>query len=299
MGYRIKTVSEITGIPKNTLVAWERRYGIVTPERRANGYRTYSERDLAVLLQVKEALAEGLKISEAVERVRRPRVVEEPPRPATSAFANPRAQLLEALLAFDRPRADALVRPLAGVPFQDLIDEVYMPLLAEVGELWAAGRATVAQEHHVSAFLRDRMTAMLLAVGSGPERGPHVACVTFPGDHHELAALALAVCLALAGSRVTYLGADLPAADLATYAREHRPVTVFVSVIMPVGVEALRAYARELRAAIGGATRLVIGGAGIPRDGVSVEGVDGVELHTDWHDLPLLAAATPRPAANG
>ena len=63
MGYRIKTVSEITGIPKNTLVAWERRYGILEPERLPNGYRQYSDTDIATLQQLKSAMAEGLKIA--------------------------------------------------------------------------------------------------------------------------------------------------------------------------------------------------------------------------------------------
>ena len=51
MRYRMKTVSELTGIPRNTLVAWERRYGLPEPERLANGYRLYSDADVELLLK--------------------------------------------------------------------------------------------------------------------------------------------------------------------------------------------------------------------------------------------------------
>ena len=42
-GYRIKTVASLTGVPRNTLLAWERRYKFVSPVRSGNHYRLYSE----------------------------------------------------------------------------------------------------------------------------------------------------------------------------------------------------------------------------------------------------------------
>jgi len=70
MGYRIKTVSELTGVPRNTLLAWERRYGLVTPSRQDNGYREYSDRDVACLQSVKQLMDQGFKVSEAVDHIK-------------------------------------------------------------------------------------------------------------------------------------------------------------------------------------------------------------------------------------
>ena len=64
-GYQIKTVSRLTGIPKNTLIAWERRYDLVAPIRLKNGYRIYSSQDLLIINRVKSLLEQGFKISEA------------------------------------------------------------------------------------------------------------------------------------------------------------------------------------------------------------------------------------------
>ena len=70
MGYRIRTVAEMVGVPRPTLVAWERRFGILDAPRTEDGYRVYSERDLQVLLRIKALLDSGLRISTAVDRIR-------------------------------------------------------------------------------------------------------------------------------------------------------------------------------------------------------------------------------------
>ena len=73
MGYRIKTVARLTGVPRNTLLAWERRYELVSPARLDNGYREYSDSDIASLLSVKRLLDQGYKVSEAVNLIREAR----------------------------------------------------------------------------------------------------------------------------------------------------------------------------------------------------------------------------------
>lgn len=69
MGYRIKTVAELTGISRATLLAWERRYSIVEPSRQDNGYREYSDNDLACLQSVKLLMDKGYKVSEAISLI--------------------------------------------------------------------------------------------------------------------------------------------------------------------------------------------------------------------------------------
>lgn len=292
MGYRIKTVSEITGIPKNTLVAWERRYGIPDPERLANGYRQYSDADIATLQQLKSAIADGLKISEAVGLVRDHREHRDRAPIAGSAIAVAPEQafeplieeLLAALEGFDRAAAETVVGRLVGTPDDLLIDRVYFPLLRRVGDRWAAGQISVAQEHFASAFVRDQLIAMLLRVGCGPSDGRHVACVTFPGEQHELGILGLAVHLALGGCRVTYLGADLPADELGHFADEQDPAWLCVSVIKDTPADEIVSYALELRRTLEG-PRIAIGGVALR--GLDLPAIEGVTFVVDWHDLSI------------
>jgi len=289
MRYRMKTVSELTGIPRNTLVAWERRYGIPEPERLTNGYRLYSDDDVAVLIKLRDAIAKGLAISEAVELVREG--AEPAPLPAASPSPNPGfpqigEELLQALLVYDRVRADRLIERLLHLPFLSAIDDIYFPLLRRVGAMWESGEASVAQEHFITAFVRDQLVAMLLRVGVGRNHGPRVACVTFPGEKHELALLALAVHLSLRGCRVTYLGADLPATELSAFVEQTRPDWVCVSVILPVEAKPIAELARAVKRAGGDATKVVIGGTGLPDMG-RTKLPAGVELIADWRFLEI------------
>ena len=61
---KIRIVSEQTGIPRNTIVAWERRYGLITPTRLPNGYRVYSTADVERLKRAKALVDQGHAISE-------------------------------------------------------------------------------------------------------------------------------------------------------------------------------------------------------------------------------------------
>src|SRR5689334_20363241 len=129
MRYRVKTVTELTGIPRNTLVAWERRYGIPKPERLSNGYRLYSDDDVSVLLRLRDALASGLQMSEAAEMVREGGVPSHLPKNAAlkeaATFAQAREELLKALLDFDRAKGERLIEQICNLPFLTVIDEVY------------------------------------------------------------------------------------------------------------------------------------------------------------------------------
>ena len=70
MKFQIKTVARMTGIPRNTLLAWERRYSAVEPTRAPNGYRLYTESDVDQLRTIKTLTANGFKVSEALDLVR-------------------------------------------------------------------------------------------------------------------------------------------------------------------------------------------------------------------------------------
>lgn len=288
MGYRIKTISELTGIPKNTIVAWERRYGLLNPDRLPNGYRVYSDEDVATLVQIKSALADGLQISEAVDLLQRqvPAPSDGAPRLDSEAFRGLRQRLMRALLAFDRVQAEQLSQRLIGVAHETAIDEVYFPMLREIGDAWERGDVTVAQEHFASNYVRERLVAMLLGVRCGPPHGTHVACTTFVGEQHELGVLGLAVMLATSGCRVTYLGPNTPRDALAKFAAEQGPAWLCVSVISPVAQATYATYVTELRRTVPEETRIAVGGAGLPAASVEVDGVLQLE---DWHDLPLLS----------
>jgi len=262
--YRVKTVAEMLGVPRNTLIAWERRLGIVDPERTDGGYRAYSDADVDRLRRLRDLVASGLKVSEAWALMQRDQrapvapVVWEPE--LLSAMGNLRSELGQRLLAFDREGAERAAIALLMVPFEAQLEEVFYPMLTTVGEEWAAGRVSIAQEHFVSAWVRERLLIMLHAVSGANANGPEITCATPAGETHELGLIGLAVRLALRQFRVVLLGADVPIADLVRHAEERQPYGICLSMVQARPVSEIAAYLRDLRRRVPTGVRLAVGG---------------------------------------
>jgi MerR family transcriptional regulator, light-induced transcriptional regulator len=288
LGFRIKTVAEMTGVPRNTLLAWERRYGLVSPERQANGYREYSERDVVLLQELKRLVDAGYRVSEAVSLLGERRS-ETSPLGHTLADEEAIDALFDALTTFDGPAAAQIAGRLRGTPFAAQIQEVYFPLLRRVGDGWAAGQISVVQEHFVSGFCRARLMEMLLQLQlDAAGRGPLAAFACFEDEDHELGLLGVAISFALRGHLVVWLGARCPLADLVGFVVAEQPVTVCVAVQRTPSPEAVVAYARGLREAMPPTGRLLMGGAGIV--GLSPPVMAGVWWLTQLNELVELYA---------
>ncbi|MCO4746780.1 MAG: MerR family transcriptional regulator [Proteobacteria bacterium] len=260
--YWIKTVSEMTGIPKNTLIAWERRYGLLKPERSPSGYRVYSAEDLEVLERVKELMKAGYRISQAAEMVQRapPGRQGTQPEIAPEGLDGLRGALLVALLDFDRHAADRLVRTVVTLPYEAQLDELYLPVLQETGHRWEAGEVTTVQEHFVSAWCREQILVMARSLESGGPRAPLAICATPAGEHHEFGLLGAAFRLANRGYRLVYLGADVPTDQLLDLIRARKPALVAISVVIEREGFDLPLYAEQLLEALEPDGRLLVGG---------------------------------------
>ena len=128
-----------------------------------------------------------------------------------------RLAMLAALVNGDVPLAYRIAVELLahGVPFDDIVIDVLSPVQAELGRRWAAGDLGVADEHAASAAVDD-LLVRLGATAESPS-GPAVVVASAEHDAHALGGRVVASALALEGYRVMFLGASLPAADLADF----------------------------------------------------------------------------------
>ena len=159
----------MTGIPITSLHAWERRYGFPhSLARTMGGHRLYSEKDVTLLRLVKAQIDQGITARQAVIAVHKMDIegrlpTQQPietPRPLAPLSASPagHAQLAEALFQHDLVRADQLMGELlAFYSPEEITLNIIGPVLAELGEAWAQGRITVADEHLASNYLRQRL----------------------------------------------------------------------------------------------------------------------------------------------
>ena len=179
------------------------------------------------------------------------------------------------------------------LPFERIIDDVFLPCLHEMGDGWAQGRYSITQEHFMSAFLRDQLGGMLRQLGGGPEHGHTVVCSSIEGDSHELGLLAVAIKLALRGWRVENLGADLPVVELARHVRASESVRLVIVAVTVKRPEAeLRRVLNALRALIPSEISVVAGGPGVSvLHGPSHDSaLDGVHVYERFEDMARVLA---------
>jgi len=256
--YNIKSVSLRTGVQPVTLRAWERRYNILNPHRADNGYRLYSERDVALLSWLKKQIDAGVSISAAVADFKTdagkgisPEAVLATPAPlASKSTAKPSADfyknLFEALVAHDEKKAaEIFEQSLASFSLLALFEQVIIPTLVEIGEAWFHGRIFVATEHFASGFILSKLLAIYQSLPVGRPQ-PFIMIGGAPGELHEIGSLMIAVLLREMGYRVEYLGPDLPIDDLIFYAKGERPKMIVLSATLEDSILALRSFDKAL-----------------------------------------------------
>lgn len=218
--YPIRAVSRLTGIGIDTLRAWERRHGAVTPVRDDRG-RMYTDADVARLRLLRGAVEQGHSIGRlaalsdedlrhlvaAAGATAAPPVEPVRPTPDTAALS-------AALLKYDAAGIDQEVARLAAVlPPLDLLRDVMMPALVQVGDDWHRGRARIAQEHLMSSTIRN-MLGSFLRLYPHAEAPARLLFATPSGERHEIGTLGAAMLAASSGLSVAYLGPDLPAREI-------------------------------------------------------------------------------------
>lgn len=294
--YTIKRAAELTGVPAATLRAWERRYGLVDPQRTEAGYRIYDESSLDRIRDMAALLADGWSASNAAAEVGRRRPAPgtttptAPPSPAAPTppgadapvesptdGADATTRLVEAAAALDPAGvARVLDERFALTSFEHVVDDWLMPALEEVGAAWADGRISVAGEHLVAHAVLRRLAGAYEAAASLP-RGPTVIIGLPAGVHHELGIFAFAVALRRLGVNTVHLGPDLPSPAWGAALDVHGAQCAVLSAPGPDDVPAARELVETLRSShdtvsvfVGGSRQDDVDGPGVTRLGHAI-----------------------------
>jgi DNA-binding transcriptional MerR regulator len=248
-GLNIAALARRTGVAPDTLRKWEQRYQILQPDRTAGGQRRYTERDVARVDWLRERLDEGYRIGVAASLLGTIGV-----GPGRSPRDHLRGLLDSVALGETSEIGLRLDQAFALLGVDETLEAVVQPLLEAVGERWARGELTVAEEHLVSETVRSRL-GHLLGDPGGSVRGIAVLLCA-PGERHELGLMTAAIALRRDGWKVVYLGADTPLADAVALARRLPARLLGLSV-------ALREHARALeKMTLPEGIALVVGGSG-------------------------------------
>jgi MerR family transcriptional regulator, light-induced transcriptional regulator len=276
MRHPIGVVSEQTGLSPDVIRVWERRYGVVSPERDDAGRRLYTDEDLARLRLLARATSGGRGIGQVAElgaaeleelvrsdeagrgglaRRSSPVWSDEAERVVDRALARTRA--------LDRAGLEwELRRAATALELATFLEGVVAPLFVRIGDEWHGGRLSVAQEHLASTAASAVLGGLVGLAGAGVGPDAPVAVVATPaGYRHEIGALLVAAEAVTRGWRVTYLGADLPAAEIVGAARDTGARCVALSLVHRSNGGSAGEVA-AVRAGLPEGVDVVVGGAG-------------------------------------
>lgn len=262
-GLRIGELARRTGVSPDLLRAWEQRYGLLRPARSPGGFRLYSPDDEARVRRMTELIGQGLAAAEAARQARTA------PEPSPQSPVTDIARRLQAALdSLDGQAAHAAVDQLfATVSVEAALAEVLIPYLHDLGKRWAAGSASVAQEHFAASLIRGRLLGLARDWGAG--EGPSALLACLPGETHDLGLVAFGVLLARRGWQVTFLGADTPFDALAGTVRTLGPALVVLHTLNP---DRFERHAQDIRDLASGTPVAMPATGGINPDRIAAVG---------------------------
>jgi len=220
----IAAVERDTGLSKDTLRVWERRYGFPMPERDTLGERSYPFGQVERLRIIKRLLDAGHRpgrvVSMAPEDLERLASTLGLPAVSRDAASSTPGQtdLGEFMRAISSNDVDGLrrllARSLARVGLGRFVLDVVAPLNVEVGESWMQGRIEVFQEH---VYTESVQVVLRNALHHLPPAGvgrPRVLLATVTGEPHGLGLLMAEALLSLEGCQCVSLGVQTPVWDV-------------------------------------------------------------------------------------
>lgn len=236
--YPISAAAKLTGIPLDTLRAWERRYLAVVPGRSARG-RIYSEEQIKRLILLRQAVEQGHSIGQIAgikdgglrDLLEAGTSLSTPERAKSANEGEILAPVLQAIARYDYVAADREINRLAAAMAspRDFVHEAALPLMRTIGERWHEGKCSIAQEHMLSHLLSALLASMVRTYS--PSHPPaRVLFATPQNERHAFPNLAAAMLTAVGGLGVLYLGTDLPAADIVLAARKSGADVVLLSL---------------------------------------------------------------------
>jgi len=254
--HRIHRVAKLTGLSRDVIRVWERRFDLLKPTRGANRYRNYSDEDVALLRYLKQQLDAGASIGD-LAKVGREELIDRmrTAAPLTAIVDNTFDRLLQELLIalepLDRVTFEKRLNgAVAVVPFEEALHGILLPLQAQVGQLWHDGHVNIAIEHYVTKQIQQKIFSAMNQLPVA-EFGAKVVVACPPGEEHDIAALAVAYRCRVRGCRVYYLGANVPISALTNLCRNVTPDITILSFPLALpeakAAEVIQALSDELR----------------------------------------------------
>jgi len=251
----ISAVERETGLSKDVLRMWERRYGFPKPARDDNGERQYSAADVGKLRTIKRLMDVGLRpgkiIALTLAELNTMADARTPSRQEPVAPALER-DVLAMLRTHDTASLQhALANLVMRQGLQRFVLDTITPLNRAVGDGWMRGDLQVFEEH---LYTEQLQVVLRTAINAFPRQPgtPRMLLTTFPAEHHAIGLLMLEAMMVPEGVACISLGPQTPLEDIRRAAIAHKAhiVALSFSAAFPVrqATDGLATLRRQLPA---------------------------------------------------
>jgi len=268
--FNIAAVERDTGLSKDVLRMWERRYGFPVPSRDKHGERCYPAEQVDRLRLIKRLMDQGHRPGKLIATPSEELSALAPRRskPAAPSITAESGELEELLAMIKQHDAatyqQAMQQRLARQGLQRFVQDTVAPLTQQVGEHWEDGRFEVFEEH-LFTELTKRLLRQAIATLPGGPRGPRVLLTSVPEEAHLLGLLMVEALFALEGAECIPLGTQMPLLEIGRAAEAHQADIVALSFSAAFPQRQIPSLLQQLRLVLPKNTELWAGGAGVAR----------------------------------
>jgi DNA-binding transcriptional MerR regulator/methylmalonyl-CoA mutase cobalamin-binding subunit len=287
--FSIGAVERDTGLSKDTLRVWEKRYGFPQPGRDEHGERVYGAEQVEKLRIIKRLVDRGHRpgkiIGAPLDALRQ--MVDPVQSPADPALV-----ALEPVLALVRDHRVAELRQqlnqaLIRQGLATFLADTVAPMTTAIGDAWLRGQLEIFEEHLYTETLQGVLRNAIAAI---PHRHqpPRIVMTTVPNEQHVLGLLMAEGMFALEGATTLSLGTQTPIWDIVQAAATQRADIVALSFSGGFPANIAAETLEELRDQLPAEVAIWAGGA---NPALKRRAIDGVVMVTALSDIPARIVA--------
>ncbi len=298
----ISIVERETGLSKDILRIWERRYGFPEPLRDAAGDRLYPRAQINRLRLIKRLIDSGMRPGKIIPQsehklLELAQVCMQPAPPTKDTHDLERYER-----HIKKHQADELKRllnqQLVRLGIQRFVTEIIAPLNVRIGEAWMRGDLAIFEEHLYTEIANNILRSAIhsLNVETKP---PRIILTTFPNEQHGLGLLMAESMLAAESAHCIPMGIQMPVSEIAASAIAHRADVVGLSFSGAYPTQMIGRGLKELKALLPQHVEIWAGGAGAVAAKLQMDGVACLHtLDTIGDRLRRWREAHPQPATD-
>jgi DNA-binding transcriptional MerR regulator len=220
--YTIRELENLSGIKAHTIRIWEKRYGLIAPQRTSTNIRTYRDTELKKLLNISILNRNGLKISKIAQLS--PDEIITRINQYTHDVTSTESQIENLTLAMidldERRFEQVLARAVIKFGFEDAVIKVLYPFFIRIGLMWQTGAINVTQEHFISNLVRQKFFSAIDNMDvEKTQKNKRFVFFLPEGELHEVGLLFYCYLARKRGYQTLYLGQSLPLKDLLELSR--------------------------------------------------------------------------------